>query len=336
MILGKNVGSVFSEGREIKKVYSLGKLVWEKTTDDPVIDYSTTPLTIKALDTTVKVKFNEGKLPNYKYSINGGEWIVGDTYKINLKANDILTICGNDIYKCYIEGLSDVYGNIMSVMYGDNFIGKKELLYSLAGFFNLLYSEFNNTSASYGSDIRNAKDLILPATTLTKGCYKYMLSGCKSLTTAPELPAIILAEDCYCGMFAQSALTDAPVLPATTLAPYCYDQMFYGCKSLTIAPELPATTLAKLCYGSMFEYCINLTTAELPATTLAEGCYQVMFYGCENLNYIKCYAKSNIEYYNIRNWTTDVSPTGTLVCYKSSEGVLKNYIPDTWTIEYID
>ena len=30
MILGENIGSVFNEGKEIQRVYSLGKLVWEK------------------------------------------------------------------------------------------------------------------------------------------------------------------------------------------------------------------------------------------------------------------------------------------------------------------
>ena len=30
MILGENVGSVYSNGREIQRVYSYGKLVWKK------------------------------------------------------------------------------------------------------------------------------------------------------------------------------------------------------------------------------------------------------------------------------------------------------------------
>jgi hypothetical protein len=41
----------------------------------------------------------------------------------------------------------------------------------------------------------------LPATTLVKGCYRYMFKNCTSLTTAPELPAITLISNCYSYMF---------------------------------------------------------------------------------------------------------------------------------------
>ena len=54
MILGENIGSVYSTGRGIKKVYSYGKLVWEwKQNDD--IDYSLIPFTVKAIDDAVSV-----------------------------------------------------------------------------------------------------------------------------------------------------------------------------------------------------------------------------------------------------------------------------------------
>jgi hypothetical protein len=45
-----------------------------------------------------------------------------------------------------------------------------------------------------------------------------------------------------------SALTTAPELPATELADNCYSYMFSGCTSLTQSPELPATKLASSCY----------------------------------------------------------------------------------------
>lgn len=94
-----------------------------------------------------------------------------------------------------------------------------------------------------------------------------------------------MANDCYANMFLNcKSLTTAPALPATTLANGCYYQMFYGCTSLTTAPELPATTLAEYCYRYMFYGCTSLTTApELPATTLAVECYQGMFYGCTKI-----------------------------------------------------
>ena len=125
----------------------------------------------------------------------------------------------------------------------------------------------------------------LPATTLADNCYYSMFSGCKSLTSAPKLPATTLALGCYSSMFSGcKSLTSAPTLSATELAIYCYTGMFYGCTSLTSAPKLSATTLVEGCYEGMFIGCSNLQEApELPATTLAKSCYREMFSRCTSL-----------------------------------------------------
>ena len=113
----------------------------------------------------------------------------------------------------------------------------------------------------------------------------YLFYNCRVLTSAPELPATKLADNCYFGMFhGCTKLTSAPVLPATKLAERCYYAMFWDCTSLTSAPVLPATKLAESCYNSMFDGCTSLKSApELPATTLANYCYVDMFYLCKSL-----------------------------------------------------
>ena len=123
----------------------------------------------------------------------------------------------------------------------------------------------------------------------------YLFKDCAALTSAPELPATKLADDCYNSMFQGcTSLTAAPNLNATTLADGCYSGMFYDCASLTDAPELKATTLVNHCYTYMFGSCTNLTSApELKATTLAEGCYDNMFYGCTKLSTVTMLAPSN-------------------------------------------
>ena len=125
----------------------------------------------------------------------------------------------------------------------------------------------------------------LPATRLSDDCYNSMFKGCTGLTTAPDLPATRLIYHCYNSMFyGCTGLTNAPELPATTLGYYCYSNMFNGCIGLTNAPELPATNLNSYCYGGMFSGCTGLTTApELPATRLIEGCYSGMFRNCTSL-----------------------------------------------------
>ena len=167
----------------------------------------------------------------------------------------------------------NVEGNIMSLLYDDNFVGQTTFPVSYGGFKTL----FRNNR------IVSAENLVLPATTVTS--YQSMFEGCTSLTTAPELPATTLVINCYNSMFSGcTSLTTAPTLPATTLANQCYQNMFSGCTSLTTAPTLPATTLIDYCYGSMFSGCTSLTTAPtLPATTLASGCYNSMFSGCTSL-----------------------------------------------------
>ena len=170
----------------------------------------------------------------------------------------------------------NVKGNVMSLLYGDDFSDKTDLT-GKDNAFNVLFRR--NTK------LVDSSNLILPATTLASKCYQYMFQDCTSLVSAPELPATTLANSCYASMFEGcTSLVSAPELPATTLANYCYDNMFEGCTSLVSAPELPATTLATYCYQYMFEGCTSLVSAtELPATTLANYCYDNMFGGCSNL-----------------------------------------------------
>ena len=84
----------------------------------------------------------------------------------------------------------NVYGNIMSLISGDNFANNKTLTDSYT-----FYRLFTNTN------LLSAENLILPATTLASGCYNNMFRDCTSLTTAPELPATKLADRCYQYMF---------------------------------------------------------------------------------------------------------------------------------------
>lgn len=153
-----------------------------------------------------------------------------------------------------------VYGNVMSLVYGDNFSGQTTL--TSGNTFDSLFSVCTG--------LTSAENLVLPATTMTNNCYQSMFYGCASLTTAPELPATTLAESCYNGMFMNcSSLTTAPELPATTLANYCYYQMFAGCTSLTTAPQLPATTLVTYCYENMFNGCTNINSIPCLATDIS-------------------------------------------------------------------
>ena len=145
-------------------------------------------------------------------------------------------------------------------------------------------------------DIRTLLDWRNYSTVNTQNArFCYLFSDCTVLTSAPELPAKELTDNCYLGMFyGCTSLTSAPKLKATVLKRSCYERMFFGCTSLTSALELPATKLAWKCYGSMFSGCTSLEKApELKATTLSDECYDNMFYGCTKLSTVTMLAPSD-------------------------------------------
>lgn len=163
----------------------------------------------------------------------------------------------------YIKQKFNVGGNIMSLLYGDDFQNKTSFEGSKKGgqFAQMFFRSEGLTSA---------EDLILPATDLTKGCYCEMFIGCKSLVNGPELPAIKLAEDCYHGMFS-------------------------ACESLAEGPELPAEKLAKSCYCFMFNKCRSLKSMTVHAQYIKpKWCIFGMFSSAENLQELKI--KKGVKY----------------------------------------
>ena len=314
------------------------------------------PLTFEALEDGLSITFSNEIL----YCINGGTWetlLVGENTKEVNKGSVISFqhskgfFADGSVGSFYTNKKCNVYGACSSIIpkvFGDKFMS--------SGLFQYL---FYNCST-----IVDASRLELPAMTLAEDCYRYMFSGCSSLTTAPELPATTLAKSCYTNMFEGcTSLTTARELPAMTLAEDCYRYMFSGCTSLIEAPELPATTLAEDCYTNMFEGCTSLTTArELPATTLATGCYERMFYGCTSLieapelpattlakscyyymfsrcnklSFIKMLATDISANTCLYGWVYVVASTGVFVKNKNATWTVTgpSGVPRGWTIKY--
>ena len=249
-------------------VYVMGENDHEiDVTLDPHHDYSQDYLTLTFIENG-NISLNRIGSSLYYSSDNGETWI-GITKKvsdpISVSVDDKILLKGNLVVGSNDGGLIsgntkfNLSGNIFSIYDSEDFRTR-----------TTFKNNTNNLkSIFYSSQVVDAANLILPATTLTTDCYSGMFFGCTSLTTAPSLPAITLAGFCYSSMFSNcTSLTTAPTLPATALAESCYSGMFSGCTSLTTAPELPATTLAAFCYTNMFYECTSLTTAPtLPATT---------------------------------------------------------------------
>ena len=181
----------------------------------------------------------------------------------------------------------------------------------------------------------------LPAETLAEECYSFMFDGCTSLKTAPELPATTLAGFCYYCMFSRcTSLETAPTLSAKTLDTSCYGNMFNGCTSLKTAPELRATELFSGCYEGMFLGCNSLVSApELPATMLAQKCYAYMFQNCANLSSVTILASSDEikkYHYTCFYWLKDAGTSAAsrklIVLDEVAYNMLvnKNYLSAKW------
>ena len=333
------VTNIYLGSTPVKKVYMGTKLIWPTSS----FDYATEYFTIESLEDGNQIGIVDSDRPSISISTDKRTWTTvtpnaTPTYFITLNAGEKVYIKGsNNAYYDYSwstsgyftsTGQFNVSGNIMSLIYADDFKNKTTLSSSNYSAFAYIFYNANK--------LISAEHLVLPATTLESDCYNSMFDGCSSLTKAPELPATTLASSCYYSMFYDcTSLTTAPQLPATTLADSCYYSMFSNCSSLTTAPQLPATTLADSCYKDMFWNCISLTTApELPATTLVDSCYRNMFWNCSSLNYIKMLATDVSATDCLTSWVNNVASSGTFV--KDASTTLPtgiSGIPDGWTVE---
>ena len=369
MKFGTNdISKIYLGSAEVDKVYLGTTQVYpSEEPTPPAPSYDTQYLTFVAEADNCTIQAVDAHSNIFQYSVDdGATWSnladnqttssVNSGETIMFKASGLTAYDADGIGTLKPSVSASVQGNVMSLVYGDDFSGQTTIT-NANQFRGLFYNCANITSA---------ENLILPATTLVDNCYKSMFNRCTSLTVAPELPATTLAVNCYNNMFygctslttppALSAttladycymymfsnctsMTTAPALPATTLTQYCYSTMFNRCTSLTVAPELPATTLASNCYQNMFNGCTSLTTAPaLPATRLTNFCYYNMFGGCTRLNYIKCLA-TNISASNCTiNWVSNVASTGTFVKKASMTGwpTGTSGIPQGWTVQDAD
>ena len=260
---------------------------YERTYDPNTVDYLC--FTAEEAGAAVKYINKEGNKPNLEYSLDGQTWTKWEEYADDGSENWINLEMAGD--KVYVRGVNPD-GFSQTILQRTQFAVKNKIAAS-----GSVMSLIDGKGASLEIPNRDCfahlfdacKTLTtapeLPATTLKSNCYAYMFDSCYSLTKMPELPARTLADSCYRDLFSHcTSLSEIQRLPVTTLTDGCYMGMFSYCTSLTHAPELPAKELTPYCYMSMFSNCTSLVqTPQLPATKLAEVCYSNMFTACESL-----------------------------------------------------
>ena len=191
-----NLFETQAEYDDTKKYYP--NVSYIEATDEVVYqyepDYSKEYLTFEALESGTFTLAGE----DVRYSLDGGDtWtlLAANTATPTLNQGDKILWKGQ--FDCNGKKFSstcrfNAMGNIMSLMYGDNFIGQTTFPNNFIFYQGVFYQNTRLVSA---------ENLVLPVTTLAGNCYSSMFSGCTSLTTAPELPATTLTNNCYIGMF---------------------------------------------------------------------------------------------------------------------------------------
>lgn len=214
-----------------------------------------------------------------KYSLNSGStWteLENGSSTTSVSSGDVIMWKGENLSVMINKGIGtfssttqfDVEGNIMSLIYGDNFENETSLNGKDYIFMNLF---------SGCTTVISVENMELPATTLSTWCYTNMFNRASNLTTPPK------------------------VLPATSLVSQCYYNMFYSCSSLTASPLLPAPTLVTECYRQMFRNCTNISSVTCLATNIsATDCTNNWLYNAKSTG-------TFIKDANMSSWTTGTS-----------------------------
>lgn len=305
------------------------------------IDYYELPLTVEALSDGTLTFADHVPTNNLYVKVNGGD------SQVMTADNKSVTVNGGDKIEMYCTSSSryyntsygiistdfqfNLYGNINSMYYGDDFVGKEV---------NGMIGDYMFSYWFYISRVVETHNLILPYMEVAIDGYGSMFRGCTSLQTAPQLPATTIKGLGYEYMFNDcTSLVNAPsVLPGTELGDKAYNHMFYGCTSLQTIPKILATNFSNnyICQG-MFRGCSELTKVELPSNDIKNYCYQEMFRGCSKLNYVKCLTNTTGSETTKKNWLYAASPTGTFVKKRGVNWTTgDNGIPSGWTVEEVD
>ena len=227
---GDLVNKLCREGNVVNKAYRSGELVYQRCINEGVIGkYLTFDMITSG---TVYYIANDNSVTGktIEYSINDGNWnritssLSGITFNVN--AGDSVRFRGNNEgygvmnshTKLICTADYNISGNIMSIINSTNF---NEL--DTVGYHT--FDSFFRGSEDWldvNSNVVDASELLLPATTLGDSSYSELFYGCKKLVKAPVLPATILAKNCYWGMFCFcTSLTEIKCLATDISASGC-------------------------------------------------------------------------------------------------------------------
>ena len=312
---------------EAVAMYIGSTLIWQKSGgDQQEHDYSLDYFTIESLEDNNQIKMQRQGSPNnpiLSYSLDDGEtWTtstisgtvtfgtINTGQKIIFKGNNANLSSTWDKYN-YFNATKQfkVYGNIMSLLNGENFVTNSEFQ--------------NNTSCQFAGIFRttyivDASNLILPALTLYTGSYNGTFRGATNLVYGPKL------------------------LPALDVPTDGYSSMFEGCVKLVEGPEILATSISgtatlnrMFCMSRNSKVTAAMTKSPILRITNPQtqnNTYQQLFCGNGNINEITILIQgTNLSF---TNWLANTNSSGvikTLSGTTFANGV--SGLPSGWTKE---
>lgn len=220
-----DIQKAYVGGTEVDKIYLGNEVIYPSTPPEPA--YSAMPLTFEIISggtiTWERYAGSSSEEKTIQYSLNDGEWIsiksaTGGSQmpSITVAAGDKIQFKGanNRYYPSTASNrfrgtaLFKAYGNILSMIYDEQFLNYTELSSANTSAFRALF--YGNTG------IIEANNLIMPQNVVTS-CFRSMFEDCTNLIKAPTLPA-------------------------AQLAPYCYQYLFANCSNLNFIKCLATIT----------------------------------------------------------------------------------------------
>lgn len=242
------------------------------------------------------------RVADVSYRKNKGEWVTTTNTSsdvvitVNVNADDVVEWKGNaTVYAGggTFESAShwggtatfNAYGNLMSMLYADDFRGKTTYPSTTARATQHMFSY---------SLVIDATNLILAATTCYNQAYMCLFDYCTSLIYPPAiLPALVIKHAMYYNMFRGcTSMTTMPTILAEEIEEnnsLHYAGMFDGCSALqyNTAQTINVGIARQQCCQYMFRNCTSMVNApNVECTDITSGhnfAFGGMFYGCTHL-----------------------------------------------------
>ena len=247
----KKIIDINISNKNVQKIVDIltDKIIFEKTKPSTTRYFYIEDLS--GADNTIILRKSDSRAPTVtlEYSKDETNWSVwgqttnDDNLTLSLQANSKIyfrgtnTVFSNGNYYNYFRctGKFGVGGDVTTLLEPSGNI------LDLSGRDYVFYGLFLITSNQ--RYLVSASDLLLPSTTLSKGCYSSMFMYNDLLSTSPVLPARILTE-------------------------YCYEMMYYKCYSLSVITSYADDISAYRCtYKWLYDVASSGTFRNLGSAT---------------------------------------------------------------------